>query len=116
MNPDFHNTALVISNAGMGQGDPALCQRLLSNYLKTLLELETAPQTILLYAAGVHMATQHAPARAELSRLAEAGSQIIICRTCLDHYGLMDQVPEAEIGNMLMIVEAQNAAAKVISL
>lgn len=116
MNPDFHTSALVISSAGMGQGDATLCQRLLGNYLQTLAELETPPQSILFYAAGVKMARHDSACRAELDLLAKAGSRLVICRTCLDHYGLLDKVPATEIGNMLMIVEAQGVADKVISL
>lgn len=116
MNPDFHTSALVISSAGMGQGDTALCQRLLVNYLKTLAELETPPQAILFYAAGVKMATHDSVCRTELDLLAKAGSRLVICRTCLDHYGLLEQVPALEIGNMLMIVEEQSAASKIINL
>lgn len=116
MNPDFHAVALLINNDGMGHGDESLRHRLLGNYLKTLIELGTPPQAILFYAAGVKMATRTSPCRDELDQLAQAGSRLVICRTCLDHYGLMDQVPEAEIGNMLLIVEAQSAASKVITL
>ncbi|GAB2880534.1 hypothetical protein GCM10027046_05790 [Uliginosibacterium flavum] len=128
MNPDFHAVALVINTDGMGDdknadnnadnaaGDHSLRHRLLTTYLKTLIELETPPQSILLYAAGVKIATHASACRAELTQLREAGSQIIACRTCLDFYGLMDQVPEAEIGNMLRIIEAQSLAAKVITL
>ena len=47
---------------------------------------------------------------------AASGGRILICRTCLEHYGLLGRVPETEIGNMLMIVEAQATAAKVITL
>lgn len=116
MNPDFHALALVINSEGMGQGDAALRHRLLQNYLHALYELAAPPQAILFYAAGVKMATLDSPCREALDRLAELGSQIILCRTCLDHYGLMEQAPEQEIGNMLMIIEAQNAADKVITL
>lgn len=120
MNPDFHAFALVINNDGMGngndKGDDSLRQLLLVNYLKALIELETPPQSILLYAAGVKMAIHASPCRAALTRLREAGSQIIVCRTCLDHYGLMTQVPEPDIGNMLRIIEAQAIATKVITL
>lgn len=116
MNPDFHTTALLINNDGMGHGDEALRRRLLGNYLKTLIELEAPPQAILFYAAGVKMAAHDSPCRAELTRLREAGSQIVLCRTCLEHYGLMERVPADEIGNMLMIVEAQDKASRIITL
>lgn len=116
MKPDFQHTALVINSAGMGHGDESLCQRLLGNYLQTLIELESPPQSILLYAAGVKTAIQASACRAQLDLLRQAGSQLILCRTCLEHYGLMEQVPAEEIGNMLMIVEAQARAAKIICL
>ena len=116
MDTDFSSSAIVVMNTGMGRGDETLCQRLLTNYLHTLAELGKPPQSILLYAAGVAMARHDSPCRADLDRLASAGSRIIACRTCLDHYGMMAAVPEAEIGNMLQIVEAQALAAKVITL
>ncbi|MBS1209195.1 MAG: hypothetical protein H6R19_1593 [Proteobacteria bacterium] len=116
MDTDFSSSAIVINTDGMGHGDEGLRHRLLSNYLRTLIELDRPPQSILLYAAGVKMAAATSPCRAELTQLRAAGTQIIACRTCLDHYGLMAQLPGEEIGNMLMIVEAQAAAGKVIVL
>ncbi len=56
------------------------------------------------------------PYQKELEELAAAGVPLIACRTCLDYYGLLDQVVVGEIGNMLRIVEAQATAAKVITL
>lgn len=116
MDTDFSSSAIVINSDGMGHADEALRHKLLSNYLHTVAETGRGPATILLYAAGVRMATRDAPCRAELTRLAEAGSRIIVCRTCLEFYGLLDQVPDSDIGNMLMIVEAQSQADKVITL
>lgn len=116
METDFSSTALVINSEGMGQGDEVLRQKLLTNYLRTLVELETPPQTILFYTSGVFMATLTSPCRGELDRLTKLGSRIIACRTCLDHYNLMEKIPADEIGNMLAIVEAQSIANRVITL
>lgn len=114
--PDFRQTALVFNTDGMGHGEPALCRTLAANYLRAVLEGELRPAAILFYAAGVKLATQDSPCREALSLLAAQGSRIILCRTCLDFYGLMAAVPAEEIGNMLMILEAQAAARKVITL
>jgi len=112
----FSSAAIVINSKGMGQGDEELRGRLLTNYLRTLVELDQAPQAILLYAEGVQMATQDSVCRIQLDELSDRGALVIICRTCLEHYGLLEKVPAPEIGNMAMIAEAQSAAVKVITL
>lgn len=112
----FLDTTLVFNNDGMGQGDETLCHRLATNYLNAIQEAETRPAAILLYASGVKLATFSSPCRKVLSELAAAGTRIIACRTCLDHYNLLDKVPENEIGNILMILEAQACAARLINL
>lgn len=114
--PDLRQAALVFNTDGMGHGEPALCRKLAANYLRTVLEGEFRPAAILFYAAGVKLATHDSPCREALNLLAAQGSRIILCRTCLDFYGLMEAVPAEEIGNMLMILEAQAAAGKVITL
>jgi hypothetical protein len=114
MRDKLQHTALCIDSTGMGTGDPALCTRLLESYLRCLVELESAPQAILLYAEGVKNATRTATCRPLLDALAGLGSRIILCRTCLAHYELLDEVPPTEIGNMLQIIEAQTAAARVL--
>ena len=114
MSDNLRHAALCIDSIGMGTGDAALCTRLLENYLRTLVELESAPQAILLYAEGVKNATRSATCRPLLDALAGMGSRIILCRTCLAHYELLGEVPQTEIGNMLQIIEAQAAAARVL--
>lgn len=116
MDNGFSSAAIVINSKGMGQGDEELRGRLLTNYLRTLVELDQAPQAILLYAEGVQMATRDSVCRIQLDELSDRGALVIICRTCLEHYGLLEKVPAPEIGNMAMIAEAQGAAVKVITL
>jgi intracellular sulfur oxidation DsrE/DsrF family protein len=112
----FSDTVLVFNNDGPGHADAALRHQLAVNYLRTLLELGHRPQALLFYAAGVKLVTAGSPCLAELERLAKAGVPLIACRTCLDHYGLADQVEAGEVGNMLRIIEAQGKARKVITL
>lgn len=114
--PDLRNAAIVFNNDGMGHGDESLRKKLATNYLRTVYEGDFRPESILLYASGVKLATLDSPCREALSQLAAQGTRIVACRTCLEFYGLMEQVPEAEIGNMLMILEAQAAATKVVTL
>lgn len=112
----FAQAVIVFNQDGMGHGDESLRLKLADNYLRALAEAGSPPRAILLYAAGVKLATRDSACRDSLSRVAALGSKVIVCRTCLSQYGLLDAVPESDIGNMLMIMEEQAAATKVITL
>ena len=113
----MRETAILITGDGLGQGDAPLRHRLATNYFLTLAESGLHPQALLFYADGVKLCTtQGSPCLEALRRLADAGVPLILCRTCLDYYGLLDAVAVGDIGNMVQIVEAQQRAAKVITL
>lgn len=116
MQNEFAHSVIMFNNDGLGHAEDALRHKLASSYLRTLLELGHLPQAVLFYAAGVKLVASDSPCLAELNELAAAGVALIACRTCLDFYGLMNNVAVGEIGNMLRIVEAQAAAHKVITL
>jgi selenium metabolism protein YedF len=113
---NYANTVLVLNHDGLGQTDTTLGHKLAANYFRTLIELGQIPKAITFYADGVKLVTTGTPCQQELAELAAAGVPLIACRTCLDYYGLLDQVVVGEIGNMMRIVEAQASAAKVITL
>ncbi len=112
----MQNTAILVTGHGLGQADPALRLKLAANYFLTLAESGLHPQAILFYGEGVKLCTHGSPCLEGLQRLTAAGVPLILCRTCLDFYGLLDAVEVGEIGNMLRIVEAQQAATKVITV
>ena len=112
----FARTAIVVSNDGLGHGDDALRRKVIGTYFRTLLESGNLPKSILFYTAGVKLVADDSPCLAELKALAEAGVPLIVCRTCLEYYGLMERVAVGEIGNMLNVIDAQAAATKVITL
>jgi len=51
-----------------------------------------------------------------LQSMETQGVRLIICKTCLDHYGLLDKVRVGIVGGMGDIVAAQWLADKVITL
>lgn len=110
------NAVILLNQLGMGVGDAALRQKVLATYLRTLLEGEFLPQALLFYTEGVQLCCEGSPTLDSLAGLAARGVQLIVCRTCLESYGLVDKVRVGEIGNMLQIVEAQAAAQKVITV
>ena len=47
-------------------------------------------------------------------RMAEQGVEILTCGTCLDHYGIKDQLAVGEVTNMYVIVEKMEQAVRVV--
>jgi len=52
----------------------------------------------------------------QLKALEAKGVHLILCSTCLNHYGLLDKVQVGIIGGMTDLIEAQWRADKVITL
>lgn len=113
---DLSDALIVISNAGLGHGDPALTRRMIGTYLRTLAEMQMKPATIAFYTAGVQLVTDDSPCLTELKALAGAGVRLLACRSCLEFYGLVDRVAVGEVGNMAQIVELQAGAKRVVTV
>lgn len=110
------STVIIFNHNGIGQAEPALTHKLARTYLE-LLELSGGlPRTICFYAEGVKLAVKGSPVLEELEALASRGVELVVCTTCLNHYGLLDDLAVGKAGSMKDIIEAQEAAAKVITL
>lgn len=107
---------LVISSDVMGRGDDDLGRVLLRNHLHVLAEASRRPDILVFYNSGVKLATEDSPALDDLRALAARGTTILLCGTCLGHFGLKDRVAVGESSNMYAITEAMLGAGKVITL
>lgn len=117
MSAERHDSVTVVINSnGMGQAETALSHKLVTTFLNMLDLDDRLPASICLYAEGVKLATAGSPVLEELGSLAAKGVNLIVCSTCLNHFGLMDELRVGQAGGMKDIVAAQWAAAKVITL
>jgi hypothetical protein len=110
------NIAVFITRDGMGSADEALRHTLASKWLQLIAQNESLPGAICFYAKGVHLVVSGSPVLEELSALERRGVHLIICKTCLDHYGLAGKVQVGVVGGMGDIIAAQWAADKTITL
>ena len=107
-------TVVVLSSDKMGEGDEVLGKILMKGFVYALTEQETLPQTVLLYNGGAKLSIQGAETLADLKLLEAQGVEILTCGTCLNHYGISDQLAVGEVTNMYRITEVLTAAKKVI--
>lgn len=112
----MENTLLQITNNGMGAGDEELGLLLINNYLKLINEENKLPRFITFYNSGVKLCSTGSPCIDILKVIEERGVKLIACKTCLNHYNILDTMQVGIAGTMMDIVELQKLADKVINL
>ena len=110
------NIVVVFNNNGMGQAEKILARKLARAFLGVLDTGNMLPRTICLYAEGVKLAVKGSNVLEDLQVLVDKGVEVIVCTTCLNHFGLMNELAVGEAKGMKEIVDAQWAASKVITL
>ena len=110
------DTLVSFTRNGMGDADPELQLRLAAVWLTVCLENGHLPGAISFYAEGVRLACEGSPVLEQLAALEAQGVHLILCKTCLDAFGLADQVAVGLVGGMGDIFAAQAKASKVIAL
>jgi len=113
--PTGGRAVVLVKNNVMGLGDDRLGRVLMKAFLKTLKNAQPPPAALIFVNNGVMLTTEGSEEIATLRELADAGTDIISCGTCLDFFGRLDKVLVGTVGNMLDIVERLNAAPKIIT-
>ena len=101
-------TAVFISHATIGGNDAELGEVLMKAFLGTLAQYGDAerPEVIALMNEGVKLAVKGTSSAETLAEFARAGGTVLVCGTCLKHFGLMDQVGAGVVSNMFEIASA----------
>jgi sulfur relay (sulfurtransferase) complex TusBCD TusD component (DsrE family) len=115
-NPSLTDTLIMITRQGMGSADEFLQKRLLNIYLTILLEENILPGAICFYTDGVKLVVEGSPLLDTFKQIEQKGVRLLVCATCLNHFGLTEKVNVGIVGGMTDIVEAQLRANRVITL
>jgi selenium metabolism protein YedF len=105
---------VILSDNRMGRGDDVLGDILIRGFIHTLLQLNPLPGTIICYNAGVKLAAKDSAVLDDLQQLAQAGADILVCGTCVNYFGLGDQIAAGRISNMYDIAETMAGAARLL--
>lgn len=107
-------TVVVIDRDQMGDGNDELGKILLKGFIYALGQQDTLPQTLLFYNGGVTMACEGSPVLDDLKSLQANGVSLLACGTCLNFYGLADQLQVGEVTNMYTIAETMTQADLIV--
>ena len=98
----------------MGRGSDELGRMLMKGFLFAVSQLPRLPKTMLFYNGGAHLTTAGSASLEDLKNMEAQGVEILTCGTCLNHYGLTEQLAVGSVTNMYTIVEKLAGAGKVI--
>jgi len=110
---------LLVTREGLGQVQPAERSFGLEMFDRLLHAFESQPvkpQAICFYTDGVKLLCQGSTVLLGLKILQSQGVRLLACRTCLEHFGLLDKVAVGDIGGMNDIVRLLTEADSVVTV
>ena len=111
------NIIIVFKSDGMGVTDnQGLREVLARKFLALIADADMLPKAICFYTDGVKLVCEGSPILAELQALEQRGVHLVICKTCLDTFGLADRVRVGIVGGMTDIITDMWQADSVIEL
>lgn len=111
---EFGSTVVVVSADHMGEGDDKLGKTLLKGFLYALTQQEELPAAILFYNGGARITCNGSDSLEDLKQMEARGVEILTCGTCLNFYGLSEELAVGGVTNMYEIVERQMKASKLV--
>lgn len=109
--------AVFIGKDVVGDGERELGENLLKMAIYTLSQSDEVPASILFMNSGVKLpAGEEQQVIDSLKELMEKGTEVLVCGTCLNYYGLTEQLKIGTVSNMYDILGKMQSAAKVITL
>jgi len=113
------DTAYLVTRPHLGHVAPEdleFGQKMLGKFLGQLVGAPEPPEAICLYTEGVKAALEGSPVLGDLEQLEAAGVPILLCGTCIEHYGVADRVRVGEVVDMQRIAIALGGADKVVTV
>lgn len=101
----------------VGEGDYTLGHNLAKMMLYTLAESDDVPAVVIFMNSGVKMpASDKLDIINSINTLIEKGTEVLVCGTCLNYYGITDELKAGTVSNMYEILEKMKSSAKVITV
>lgn len=106
----------MIASDRLGFGDAELGRKLVISFIKTLKEMGDELWRLVLVNNGVKLTIADSPVLEDLRTYEKEGLTILVCGTCLTHFGLLEAKKVGVTTNMLDIITAMQLADKVINI
>ncbi|HDP74846.1 MAG TPA: sulfurtransferase-like selenium metabolism protein YedF [Bacteroidales bacterium] len=105
---------IALTSCFMGDGNEDLGRILMKGFLNSLPNLEKLPQEIICYNSAVTLAQKGTDTAQSLVKLNNLGVNITLCGTCVDFFGIKEEIEVGTISNMLYIAERLSSGIHVV--
>lgn len=99
------NEVVLIGSDTLGSPEEKLGQILMSSFLRLLGQRDEMPKFIVLWNGGVKLAARDTETVEFIEALEDQGVKVILCRTCVEYFGLEEGLGAGEIDGMVRIQE-----------
>jgi selenium metabolism protein YedF len=99
-----------------GDGDRKLGEILMRSATKVVSGFSPLPRCMIFMNAGVRLTTAESNLLDDLRHMETQGVELLSCGTCLDFYGLKEQLKVGKISNMAEILGTLASATQVLRL
>jgi len=106
---------ILLAKNRLGEGSDELGEALAGAMINTLKSMDTLPEKIIVMNSGIDFVVNGSLVLKPLKELEKQGVDIIVCGTCLDYFGKMDELAIGRVSNMFDILESMLKADKVIN-
>jgi selenium metabolism protein YedF len=87
---------------------------LMKAFIYTAIELETGPDVMILYNAGVNLVSEGSDFLNDLKKLEEKGVKILVCGTCVNYFNLTGKIAVGVVSNMYDIAGTISRAGRIV--
>ena len=107
-------TVVVIDSNLMGRGNDELGKVLMKGFIYALTQQDVLPSKVIFYNGGATLTCEGSDSLEDLQSLEAQGVEIVTCGTCLNYYGMTDNLKVGSVTNMYDICEAMVMADLIV--
>jgi len=109
-------TVIAIGANIMGSGSEELGKILIKAYIGSLTLLNKPPDILVFFNSGVFLTTIESNTVEDLKELVTKGTELLICGTCANYYGLQDKIAVGVVSNMAEISQIMLRAGNLVNI
>ena len=106
---------LVLKSTCIGDCDNDLGKKLMSAFLKTLLDSEVIPARIICLNSAIFLTTEGTPVNDQMKSFEDAGTEILSCISCLEFFEKQDKLIVGQATTMKDTIDSLMSFEKVLS-
>jgi len=107
---------LIINSDSMGKGDDNLGKTLMASFVRKLWASKRTPEVILFYNSGVRLLVQDSALSLEFKAMSDSGVELLACGTCVDFYGIREDIQPGIVSNMQEMVDRMVEAERILTI